>query len=455
VTGSTAPVAVPTAAITGSTARAIACSIEAGIVRGALSPGSTLPTVRALASALGTSPATVSSAYRTLGIRGLVIAAGRRGTRIAPRPAIRAQSTEPRADGAPGATGSQRDLTIGLADPQLLPALGPALAHVAGVAPAAAELLVGADPSLRQFALDWFAADGVQTSSVAVTAGALDGLERVLAAHLRVGDRVLIEDPAYPPIRDLLAALGLLAIPVPVDRHGLVPRALAQALARGASALVHVPRGQNPTGAALDSERANALRSLLEADPDLLVIEDDHVSLVAGTPFHSAIAPARRRWAIIRALSKLLHPDLRIALVAGDVTTIARLEGRQALGPRWVSHLLQRTAALLLSDRSFADRCALAARTYDQRRRALIGALRERGIESYGDSGLNVWVPVSEEATVVGGLREAGFAVLAGERFRAASPPGIRISISTLRDGEAELIAATVSDALSRPHERY
>jgi DNA-binding transcriptional MocR family regulator len=310
--------------------------------------------------------------------------------------------------------------------------------------------LGSAHPNLLWFARGWFASEGIAASSLAVVAGSLDGLERVLGAHLRIGDRVLIEDPAYPPIRDLLQALGLVASPVAVDERGLVPAALAAGLARGASALVYVPRGQNPTGAALDDERALALRAVLAADPELLVIEDDHVSLVSGAPLCSALAPERSRWAIIRALSKLLHPDLRVALLAGDETTIARVEGRQALGTRWVSHLLQETAATMLTDVRFQARCTAAGEAYRERRKALIGALAQRSIRSMGSSGLNVWVPVHEEAPVVRALGDAGFLVLAGERFRIASPPGIRITAATLRDGEPERIAIALADALQR-----
>ena len=425
---------------------------------GELPAGTRLPTVRALSRELGTSPATVSSAYRTLGVRGLVHADGRRGTRVTPRPALRPHVAAARAAARPPAGGYARDLTAGLADPELLPALGPALARVARTPPAPVERAEGADPRLLEFARAWFAEDHVAAGSVAVVSGAMDGLERILAAHLRVGDRVLIEDPAYPPIRDLLLALGLVAAPVPVDELGLVPGALESALAGGASALLLVPRGQNPTGAALDAGRARELRAVLEAAPELLVLEDDHLSLVSGAPFHSAIAPGRERWAVVRSLSKLVHPDLRIALLAGDRTTVARLEGRQMLGPRWVSHVLQATAATLLADPGFEDRCKRAGETYAERRRALIEALARRGIPATGGSGLNVWVAVDEEAPAVHGLAQAGWLVLAGERFRTAAPPAIRITTATLAAGEAELLAGALADVLARspgPRSRY
>src|SRR5580704_13466916 len=104
--------------IVGSTAREIAASAEAAIHHGGLDTGAALPTVRALAQRLGTSPATVNAAYRILRQRGLVIGEGRRGTRVAPRPAIRTPMPA-----RAGLTSGIRDLSVGLPDPDLLPSL--------------------------------------------------------------------------------------------------------------------------------------------------------------------------------------------------------------------------------------------------------------------------------------------------------------------------------------------
>jgi DNA-binding transcriptional MocR family regulator len=189
----------------------------------------------------------------------------------------------------------------------------------------------------------------------------------------------------------------------------------------------------------------------------VLVLEDDHAALVSGVPFHSTIDSSRLRWAIVRSMSKLLHPDLRLAVMAGDETTVARVEGRQALGTRWVSHILQALTAELLADPAFRQTAADAERTYIERREALIKALKARGLDAYGRSGLNVWVPVTEEAPVVRALHDAGWHVQAGERFRSATPPGIRITIATLQAEEAAELAQTIADVehARRPRRSY
>lgn len=70
-------------------------AVERAIARGDLSPGTRLPTVRALAANLGLAPNTVARAYRELEALGVLHGQGRRGTFVA--------------DPTPAATGAARD----------------------------------------------------------------------------------------------------------------------------------------------------------------------------------------------------------------------------------------------------------------------------------------------------------------------------------------------------------
>jgi DNA-binding transcriptional MocR family regulator len=443
--------------IAGSTSREIAGSVEAAIREGLLEAGERLPTVRELAARLGTSPATVNSAYRILRERGLIVASGRRGTRVAPRPPVLTGDGARHGMLAPSAPPGVRDLTVGLPDPDLLPPVAPALARIDLEAKLRADRRETIDPELLELAAAAFGADGLPADWITVTSGAFDAIERILQAHLRPGDRVIIDDPAYISLRDILGALGLLAVPVEVDELGMVPERFESALQRGADAVVVVPRAQNPLGAAMDRERAETLQRLLEPHPDVLLVEDDHAALVAGAPFSTLFTGASRHWAVVRSTSKVLHPDMRLALTTGDETTISRVEGRQALGPRWVSHVLQAIVVQLLADPGFADATRRAREAYRTRREGLIAALAERGVPAYGRSGLNVWVPVREEARTLRALLEAGWLVMPGERFRIATPPGVRVTIATLKGDEAgelaELLAA--AEQAGRPPRVY
>ncbi|SOD64047.1 transcriptional regulator, GntR family [Streptomyces zhaozhouensis] len=430
--------------ISGRGAAEIAASVERAVGAGALPPGRLLPPQRELAARLGVNANTVAAAYRTLRERGVIETDGRRGSRVRARPATAPREALPFAL-PPGA----RDLSLGNPDPALLPPLGPALAHAAARA-AEAPVLYGDEPldaELTALARERFDADGVPAGPVAVVSGALDGIERVLAARLRPGDAVAVEDPGWGALLDLVAALGLRPVPCGLDDAGPRPEEVARALDAGARALVLTARAQNPTGAAVTPARAGELRTLLAACPGTLVIEDDHGRGIVSAPL-APVVGTTEHWAHVHSLAKSHGPDLRVAVLTGDRATVDLVLGRQRLGPGWVSRLLQRAAAHLWRTGAVDPRRVAAA--YDARRRLLLTALAERGVAARGGSGLNLWVPVPDETRAVAQLLRDGWAVAPGTRFRVASPPGVRLTVAALPEEETEALADAVAEA-ARP----
>jgi DNA-binding transcriptional MocR family regulator len=419
----------------GRNANEIARDVESAVREGRLAAGVALPPVRGLAAELGLSPVTVAAAYRELREKGIARGNGRAGTRITAAPPIGPRPPLVVPDGV-------RNLIVGSPDPALMPPL-PSVSpprRLYGDPPVS--------PRVARLAAEQFRADGIDPAYLAVVGGALDGVERVLGAWLRPGDRVATEDPGYPPGADLLGAMDLRPIAMRVDEFGVLPDALEAALGRGCQAVVFTPRAQAPTGAAWDEARAVRLREVLATRPDVLVIEDDHAGPVSGMPARS-VAGTRQRWATIRSVSKSLGPDLRFAALAGDAVTVSRVEGRQALGTGWVSYLLQETVAELWEDPGVGRLLTRAATAYAERRGHLVDALARRGVAAMGRSGLAVWVPVADEPAMTTALLQRGWAVGPGERFRIASPPGIRIGIGTLTEPEASRLAADIAGCLS------
>jgi DNA-binding transcriptional MocR family regulator len=419
----------------------LVASIEAGVASGELAPGQRLPSVRHLALEVGLSPATVAAGLSELRRRGVVLTEPRRSTRIGEKPPVASsRALLPVPDGA-------RDLSRGNPDPALLPDLERALSGLTlpsrlyGDTAALSELTALAREQLR--------ADGVPSESLCVVSGALDGIERVLEAHLRPGDRVAVENPGYAALFDLLRARGLALEPVTVDERGMRPAELRNALARGAIAAIITPRGQNPTGAVLDEGRARELRAEFARAPRTLVIEDDHLGPVAGAELHTTIVGVPR-WAATRSVAKALGPDLRLAVLTGDPQTLARVQGRQQCGPGWVSHILQRVVLSLWTDAATQELVRRAGVIYAQRRALFLDCLAQRGVPASGASGLNVWVPVADETGVVGALLSRGWVVSPGAPYRlGASAPAIRVTISTLGEQEAGRLADDVAAVLA------
>ncbi|RVX46073.1 DNA-binding transcriptional MocR family regulator [Nonomuraea polychroma] len=430
--------------IAGGTASEIAAGVEAAVSEGRLAPGASLPPVREMAALAQVSPNTAAAAYRLLRERGIVETAGRRGTRVRPRPASTARE-DIRIEAPPGV----RDLSKGNPDPALLPPLHEALAAAAR-AHQERPAMYGTDDDEELLALAGarLRGDGVPAAPLAISSGTLDAVERVLNAYLRPGDAIAVEDPGWSALLDLVAALGLRPVPMRLDDDGPLPDELGNALRAGARAVVITARAQNPTGAAVTAERAAALRAELAAHPGVLLVEDDHGDGFVDVPLHP-LAGATSRWILVRSTAKAFGPDLRLALITGDPVTLDRLRGRQRLAQGWVSHLLQRAVAHLWRHEG-VDTAAVAA-SYAERRDGLVTALAARGVAAHGRTGLNVWVPVPDEAAAISHLLARGWAAAPGARNRVATPPALRLTVSPLRPEDIPALADDLAAAVHPP----
>ncbi|MFJ8666639.1 aminotransferase class I/II-fold pyridoxal phosphate-dependent enzyme [Streptomyces sp. NPDC093600] len=431
--------------IVGATAKGIAASVERGVSEGGLGPGHALPPVRRLAEELGVSPGTVATAYRELRQRGVVVTRGRGGTVVAEAPSV--ASRRP-----PRVPEGLVDLAGGHPDPAFLPELRPParVAPVYGSHRASPRL-----GRLEELTRAWFARDGVPAEHVTFAHGALDCVARLLSTELRPGDAVAVEDPGFHHLLDLVPALGLRMVPVAVDTEGLVPDALRTALRSGVRAVVCTPRGQNPTGAYVTRRRRDELVAVLGEFPEVLVVEDDHNADISGVSAYTLAAAGLERWAQVRTASKHLGIDLRWAGVACDAVTLARHDGRMLMTSGWISHVLQETAARLLTDEEVRRLVARGETAYTARRAALIEALAGHGIAAVGASGLNVWVPVRDESAVVNGLRTRGWWVAAGARFRIRTGTGVRITAAVLGAEEAGRLAGDFAAVLGESQATY
>ena len=160
------------------------------------------------------------------------------------------------------------------------------------------------------------------------------------------------------------------------------PEALKAALEKGAQAVIVTPRAHNPTGVSISKERAAQLRDVLKHYPGVLVMEDDHFSLLAITEHHSIIPETTYHWAVFRSVSKGLGPDLRMAFVAADKESIKRINSRLAPGMSWVSRVLQSMVLTCLTQETFQQHLEAAKRQMCQTQKhhhSCVGKTRYQG----------------------------------------------------------------------------
>jgi DNA-binding transcriptional MocR family regulator len=422
------------------TARGLAAAVGRAVADGVLAAEDRLPPIRTVAAQLGLSPTTVSAAWAVLARAGTVHTAGRRGTVVTAHRA--GPQRYRRAVGAH--TPFALDLSGGTPDPELLPDLTAALRRVRPPLTPASYL---DDPVLPELAAllraDWPFAAGRLT----VVDGAMDALAQIVAAHLRFGDRVAVEQPAFPPLLDLLDAAGVAPVPVRIDDSGPVPAELASAVRAGVRAVFLQPRAQNPTGASLTPDRLAELAAVLQAG-DALLVEDDSAGPIATPPALSLGSARPERTLHVRSYTTSHGPDLRLAAIGGPAALVDPLVERRFLGQGWTSRLLQALLVDLLTHAPSLHAVARARRTYARRRTTVAGELARLGVDVWRGDGINMWLPVRDEAAALLLLATRGIGAAPGGPFQLGSSdrPHLRVTVGLVASGHRE-VAAALADA--------
>lgn len=427
-----------------ATPHGIAAAVARLIRSGDLAPGDRLPTVRELAADLGVSPATVSHAWQALSRVGLIVSRGRSGSfvRATPRKWL-----PPRFQGLASQLEATRlDLSTGTPDPTLLPALGPALSRVSMRAGTVSYLDQPVIPELDAILRDTWSYD---VEAVTVVDGALDALSRALDLVVRFGDKVVVEDPGFPPIFDLLDHFGAVRVPVGLDESGMRPDLLEEALTLRPTVVVLQPRAQNPTGRSLTPARAEELARVIRRSrhaSKAIVIEDDHSGEIAAARDVSLGSWIPDQVLHIRSFSKSHGPDLRIAAVGGPRELIEQLVARRILGPGWTSRMLQTMLHDLLTNATSVSQVNDARRLYRARQWQLSGALAAHDVTLPPSDGINTWLRVADERAAIVQLAAAGIRVAAGTPFQASLDGSfVRVTAGHLRSdfgSVAETLAA-------------
>lgn len=430
--------------ITGTTAADIATSVRELRQRGVLQPGTVLPPVRELAARLGVNRNTTVAAYRQLALAGIVISRGRAGTTLVEHSAVAQEGY--------AADTALRDVGTGNPDPRLIPDPSPVLASVTGRPVLYGEPVI--DAALDAWAREWMSPDLPSADfRITITSGAVDAVERLLAQALMRDDAVALEDPCFLASIHTVRLGGYRAVPVPVDEEGMTVDGLRAALDAGVRAVICTPRAQNPTGVSLSPARAGALRALLVEHPYVLIIEDDHFSMLSAQPYESLIGPEHKRFALLRSVSKFLGPDMCLAVAATDPETAEQLAMRLSPGTTWVSHLLQRLALGLLSDDKVSSSIRAAGEHYAERNADFAERLRAHGISTHYADGMNLWVELPLAArTASERLMRRGWLVRTGDGFsltdQDAPSRHLRLTVHDLSTDDADQLVADIAAAV-------
>jgi GntR family transcriptional regulator/MocR family aminotransferase len=352
------------------------------IANGSLKPGDRIPSARALAKELGLARGTIEAAYSLLVAEGYIQARGQAGTVVAPglkgrTPVAR---TIPRSAGVLPALSFRPDsilpFQMGLPALDRFPRktwarLGARCARTMQPADMVHPPVYGL-PALRaEIAKYLQVSRGIDCSplQVFVTSGYRHTLELIGHALLKAGDRVWVENPGYPPTRELLGQLQMVPVAVPVDPEGMVVSHGVK-LAPRARAAVVTPAHQSPLSVSLSLPRRMALLDWA-ARNDGWVIEDDYDGeyRYVSRPL-PALKSLDRDGRVLYSgtFSKVLFPSLRLAYLVVPEAQVERFEQISQTFAGSSPALTQAIVTAFITEGHFARHVQRMRKLYAERR---------------------------------------------------------------------------------------
>ena len=363
--------------------------LRGAIASGVLNPGDRIPSARALAEELGLARGTVEAAYSLLAAEGYIQARGQAGTIVSPdlkprtpiaspilethrniiTPSFRPDSIMPFQMGLPALDAFPRKIWARLSARSVRAMQPSDMTHPA----------VAGMPALRaQIAAYLQVSRGINCapSQVFVTSGYRHTIALIAHAVLKTGDRVWLEDPGYPPTRELLEHMRMTVVPVPVDDEGMIVSNGIKAAPRARAAVV-TPAHQSPLCVSLSLPRRLALLDWAVRNK-AWIIEDDYDGeyRYVSRPL-PALKSLDRDGRVLYAgtFSKVLFPGLRLAYLVVPETQVERFEQvteRLAAGS---PQLTQTIVTAFITEGHFARHIQRMRKLYAERRDATAAGL--------------------------------------------------------------------------------
>lgn len=357
---------------------------------GVLKPGDRIPPARALATELGLARGTIEAAYSLLAAEGYIQARGQAGTIVALdlKPPVPVAALPSPSDATVSSTRFRPDsiLPFQMGLPALDEFPRKVWARLSARYARAMQPLdmvhppVHGSPELRtQIAAYLQVSRGINCSpsQVFLTSGYRHTLALIAHALLKSRDRVWLENPGYPPSRELLTQIGIPTIPVPVDDDGMVVSD-ALKLAPKARAAIVTPAHQSPLCVSLSLSRRWALLDWASHN-NSWIIEDDYDGeyRYVSRPL-PALKSLDRDGRVLYAgtFSKVLFPSIRLAYLVVPENQVERFEHISRIFAGGNPGLTQAIITAFIREGHFARHIQRMRKLYALRRDAAASALQ-------------------------------------------------------------------------------
>ncbi|MBA4221427.1 MAG: hypothetical protein C0458_11905 [Methylobacterium sp.] len=397
--------------------------IATEIIEGRLSEGERLPPVRALAEAANVNVMTIARAYRELSDRGLIAGRGALGTFVqgpAEEPPAPAPAAPSPRDTLPNEDGDTFRRMLKVGDlPDIVP-LTRAYPDASLIDTGAFEQKIGQILKAKpEYAYSYIAPDGLPNLKAAfarflerhrqlhcdvddmiVTSGGQQGISITIQSLVSRGDTVIVENPTYFGLLDLLRNMGANAIGIDMQQDGMAIEQLSEVVrSSNAKAIFTMPTYQNPTGITTSLEKRRAILGIGRRH-GIPIIEDDCFSELRFEgdfiPSIKSLSEPEDLVYYIVSMGKTLIPGMRLGFVLAPPARMEQVTAWKSVSDLHTAPLLQDAFAAYLDSAEAEANLSRIRKAYKPVLDTVIQGLAENlpagSTFTRPHGGLNLWV---------------------------------------------------------------
>ncbi len=281
-------------------------------------------------------------------------------------------------------------------------------------------------------------------NEILVTIGASEAIDLSLRTVVEAGDEVLVPEPSYVSYMPNIALVGGVAVGVETDMaHGfkLTREALEKKITPKTKAII-VPYPNNPTGAVMTKQELEEIIPVIKKH-DLVVISDEIYAELTYGGRHVSIASLggmRERTLVISGFSKAFAmTGWRVGYLAAPKEFMTAAVKIHQYTIMCASTMSQHAALAAMSTGRKNGYAAVKemCEKYDMRRRFLVSAFNEMGLECFEPRGAFYVFPYVGSTGMSGDefaeklLRAQKVAVVPGSSFGDNTKDFVRCSYAT------------------------
>jgi len=265
-------------------------------------------------------------------------------------------------------------------------------------------------PKLREQICDVMALEGIRANpdDVLVTTGSQQALDLISRIFIDPGDVVLVEAPSYVGALGTFAQYEASVVHVEMDKDGLVPEALRQAIktlryqGRRIKFLYLIPNYQNPAGVLLPADRRTEILDICRSEK-IFIVEDNPYGLLGfNRPSPNAMrAEDSENVIYLGSFSKTIVPGFRIGWALVPQALREKLVIASESSILCPSNFAQMSISSYLADQPWRDQISSFVELYKVRRDAMLESLDayfpKSATWTRPQGGFYVWVTLPPE----------------------------------------------------------